>query len=167
MALSGKLGMLFSKQELLRFYKAYVNPTITYRILIYGKPSQSHLSEIMKNKKRILRAIFFKSRYESIEEIKDENKLLTVFDLYFLRCLSTYLWNCDRTKKWFSVSGLLPKNGPCTRSKAKGVIKVATFSTAKQRSLTVRIVQAFNYLQQDDLIPVNIHEMSEVGCLRL
>ena len=40
------------------------------------------------------------------------------------------------------------KSGPCTRIKAEGVIKVAKFSTtAKQRSLTVRIVQAFNYLK--------------------
>ena len=48
-------------------------------------------------------------------------------------------------------------------SKAKGVIKVAKFfTTAKQRSLTFRIVQAFNYLKQNDLIPANIHELSEV-----
>ena len=69
-------------------------------------------------------------------------------------------------KKWFSVSDLLPKkyNG----SKAKGVNIVAKFSTtAKQRSLTVRIVQAFNYLKQKDLILVNIHEMLEISCLRL
>ena len=45
---------------------------------------------------------------------------------------------------------------------------MAKFSTtAKQRSLIVRIVQAFNYLKQNDLIPVNIHEISEVSCLRL
>ena len=45
---------------------------------------------------------------------------------------------------------------------------MAKFSTtAKQRSLTVRIVQAFNYLKQNDLIPVNIYEISEVSCLRL
>ena len=59
------------------------------------------------------------------------------------------------------------KSEPCTTSKAKGLIKVAKFSTtAKQRSLTVRIVQVFNYLKQNDLIPVNIHEMSEVSWLR-
>ena len=53
------------------------------------------------------------------------------------------------------------KIGPCTTSKAKGVIKVTIFSTpAKQRSLTVRIAQAFNYLKQNDLIPASIHEMS-------
>ena len=52
------------------------------------------------------------------------------------------------------------KNELCTRSKAKGVIKVTIFSSpAKQRSLTVRIAKAFNYLKQNDLIPANIHEM--------
>ena len=90
----------------------------------------------------------------------DGNRLLTVFDLYFfLRWLNTCLWNCDRAKKMVFCLKLTPKkSGPCTRSKAKGVIKVTKFSTtAKQRSLTVRIVQAFNYLKQNDLIPVNIH----------
>ena len=86
-----------------------------------------------------------------------------------MRCLSTCLWNCDRTKKMVFCLRFTPKkSGPCNRSKAKGVIKVAKFSTtAKQRSLPVRIVQAFNYLKQNDLIPVNRHEMSEVSCLRL
>ena len=75
-----KARYVFSKQQMLRFYKAYVNSTITYGILIYGNTSQSHLTEMMKLQKRILRAIFFKRRYESIKEIMDENKLLTVFD---------------------------------------------------------------------------------------
>ena len=161
-----KARFVFSKQQMLRFYKAYVNPTISYGILKYGNTSQSHLTEIMKLQKRV---IFFKPRYESIREIMDENKLLTIFDLYFFEMFK-YLFMelpSDR-KKRFSVSDLLPKSGPCTRSKAKGLIKVAKLSTtAKQRSLTFRIVQAFNYLKQNDLIPVNIHEMSEVSCLRL
>ena len=87
----------------------------------------------------------------------------------FLRCLNTCLWNCDQTKKNGFLSQIYSqKSRPCTRSKAKGVIKVAKFSTtAKQRSLTVRIVQAFKYSNQKDLIPVNIHEMSQFSCLRL
>ena len=164
-----KARYVFSKQQMLRFYKAYVNPTITYGILIYGNTSQSHLTEIMKLQKRILRAIFFKRRYESIKEIMDENKLLTVFDLYFFDMFK-YLFmelRSDR-KNGFLSQIYSQKSGPCTRSKTKGLIKVAKFSTtAKQRSLTVRIVQAFNYLKQNGLIPVNIHEMSEVSCLRL
>ena len=85
----------------------------------------------------------------------------------FLRCLNTWLWKYDRTKNGFLSHIYSEKSGPCTRSKAKGAIKVTKFSTtAKQRSLTVRIVQVFNYLKQNDLIPVNIHEMSQVSCLR-
>ena len=105
-----KARYVFSKQQMLRFYKAYVNPTITYRILIYGNTSQSHLTEIMKLQKRILRAIFSKGRYESIKEIMDENKLLTVFDLYFFEMFKYWFMELrSDKKKRFSVSDLLPK----------------------------------------------------------
>ena len=67
-----KARYIFSKQQMLRFYKAYVTPTITYGNSKHGNTFQSQI--------RILRAIYFKRRYESIKEIMDENKLLTVFD---------------------------------------------------------------------------------------
>ena len=44
-----------------------------------------------------LESNFFKRSYELIKETMNENELLTVFD-FFLRCLNTCLWNCDRTK---------------------------------------------------------------------
>ena len=94
-----KARYVFSKQQMLRFYKAYVNPTITYGILIYGNTSQSHLTEIMKLQKRILRAFFFKRRYESIKEIMDENKLLTVFDLYFFEMFKYLFMEMLRSNK--------------------------------------------------------------------
>ena len=99
----------------------------------------------------------------------DENKLLTVFDLYFFEMFKYLFMEMRSDKKNGFLSQIYSqKSRLCTRSKAKGVIKVAKFSTTvKQRSLTARIVQAFNYLKQNDLIPVNIHEMTEVSCLRL
>ena len=99
----------------------------------------------------------------------DENKLLTVCDSYFFEMFQSLFMELRSDKKTGFLSQIYSqKSGPCTRSKAKGVIKVAKFSTiAKQRSLTVRIVQSLNYLKQNDLIPVNKHEMSEVSCLRL
>ena len=121
-----KARYIFSKQQMLRFYKAYVNPTITYGILIYGNTYQSHLTEIMKLQKRILREIFFKRRYASIEEIMDENKLHTVFDLYFFEMLRYLFMELRSGKKNSFLSQIYSqKSGPCTRSKAKGVIKVA------------------------------------------
>ena len=93
-----KARYIFSKQHMFRFYKAYVIPTITYGVLIYGKTFQPHLTEIMKSQKRVWRAICFKRRYESIKESMDENKCL-LFLIYFFRSLNTCLRNCDRTKK--------------------------------------------------------------------
>ena len=94
-----KARYAFSKQQMLSFYKAYVNPTITYGILIYGNTSQFHLTEIMKLQKRILGAIFFKRRCESIKEIMDENKLLTVFDLYFFEMFKYFFMELRLDKK--------------------------------------------------------------------
>ena len=114
-----KARYVFSKQQMLRFYKACENLTITYEILLYGNTSQSHLSEIMKLQKRILRAIFFKRRYESIKEIMDENKLLTVFDLYFFEMFK-YLFmelRSDR-KNGFLSQIYSQKSGPGAKRKA-------------------------------------------------
>ena len=127
----------FSKQQMLRFYKAYVFPTITYAILISGNTSQSHHTEIMKLQKKILRTIFFKRRHESIKEILDENRLLTVFLIYtFLRCLNTCLWNCNRTKKIVFYLRFTPKKWTMFQEQNESVIIESNFSTtAKQRSL--------------------------------
>ena len=99
----------------------------------------------------------------------NENKLLSVFDSYFFEMFKYLFMELRSDKKNGFLSQIYSqKSGLSSWSKAKGVIKVAKFSTtAKQRSLAVRIVQAFNYLKQNDLIPVNIHKMSEISCLRL
>ena len=68
---------------MLCFYKAYVIPTRTYGVLIYGNTFQPHLTEIMKSQKRILRAICFKRRYESIKESMDENNCLLFLICFF------------------------------------------------------------------------------------
>ena len=80
----------------------------------------------------------------------NENKLLTVFDLYFFEMFKYLFMELRSEKKnGFLSQTYSQKSRPCTRSKAKMVIEVAKFSTtAKQRSLTVRIVQAFNYLKK-------------------
>ena len=95
----------------------------------------------------------------------DENRLLTVFDLYFFEMFKYFFIELRSDKKNGFLSQIYSeKCGPCTRSKAKGVIRVTNFSTtAKQRTLTVRFVQAFNYLKLNDLITVNMHEMSQAS----
>ena len=104
-----KARYVFSKQQMLRFYKAYVNPTITYGILIYGNTSQSHLNEIMKLQKRILRAIFSNVDMNQLRILWTKTNSLLFLIYIFLRCLSTCLWNCDRTKKMVFCLRFTPK----------------------------------------------------------
>ena len=98
----------------------------------------------------------------------EKNCWLILFNLYFFEMIKYLFMELRSDKKDGFMSQIYSeKSGSCYRSKAKDVIKTTNFSaTAKQRSLTVRIVQAFIYLKQNDLIPVNIHEISQVSCLR-
>ena len=77
-----KARNLFSKKQLLCFYNSYAKSVIEYGILIYGSTTKNHLSEILKLQKRILRAIFFKRKFDSISEKLIEVQIETVFDLY-------------------------------------------------------------------------------------
>ena len=105
-----KARYVFSKQQMLRFYKAYVNPTITYGFLINGNTSQSHLTEIMKLQKRILRAVFFSNvDMNQLKKLWTKTNYLLFLIYTFLRCLSTCLWNCDRTKNMVFCLRFTPK----------------------------------------------------------
>ena len=106
--MSGKLGF-FSKQQLLRFYKAYVIPTIVCGILVYDNTSQSHITQIMKLQKITLRIILIKRRYESIKEIMDENRLLTVFGLYFFDLFKNVFMELQSDKKMVFCLRFTPK----------------------------------------------------------
>ena len=75
----------------MEFYYTAIHPNLT--LLNYKKESYEQF--------------FFERRYESIKEIMDENRLLTVFDLYFFEMFK-YLFAIGQ-KKWFSVLGLLRK----------------------------------------------------------
>ena len=86
-----KARYIFSKQQMLRFYKAYVIPTITYGILIHGNTSQSQLTEIMKLQKRILRALFSNVDMNQSRKSRTKTDCLLFLIYTFLRCINTCL----------------------------------------------------------------------------
>ena len=104
-----KARYVFSKKQMLCFYKAYVNPTITHGILIYGNTSQSHLTEIMKLQKRIFEHLFSNVDMNQVTKIWTKTNCLLFLIYTFLRCLNTCLWNCDRTKKMLFYLLFTPK----------------------------------------------------------
>ena len=64
------------------FYNSFARSIISYGILVYGSAAKTNLKKIENAQRRIIRAIFFKKRSESISNLLLENKVLTVFELY-------------------------------------------------------------------------------------
>ena len=96
--------------------------------------------------------------------------MLNLFENFF--DLFKYLFNELKPRKKIKVFSHVctEQFGPRNRSKEKGTIKIIKLlTTAMQRSLSalsVRVVQAFNYLKQKDVMPANIHETSQFRFLK-
>ena len=55
-----------------------------YGILVYGSAAKTNLVKIEKAQRRILRAIFFMQRKDSLSEIFTKKGVLTVFELFLV-----------------------------------------------------------------------------------
>ena len=63
-----KSRQFFSQKQMMHFYDAYVKYRILYGVLIYGKTSETYLTEIFETQERIIRAINFKHPRDSVFE---------------------------------------------------------------------------------------------------
>ena len=103
----------------------------------------------MKVRRRILRAIFCKNKYESIEQLF-KNIILTVFELYFMEVCR------DIFKQLKSESPLCFQDGLglCqydTRSKEKGLLPLTYCRTVtRAKSVDNRLRKAYNWLKDHD-----------------
>ena len=64
------------------FYNAYAESIITYGLLIYEAAAKTNLSRIESVQRKILRAIVFRKRQDSLQEILAMNKINTVYELF-------------------------------------------------------------------------------------
>ena len=69
-----KARLYFSKPQLLQFYTSYVKSVIPQWILVYGNTYKTHLKEIHKFQKSIMRTIYFKKKSEPVREIMKQKK---------------------------------------------------------------------------------------------
>ena len=83
-------GMIYKVRDiypikcLLMFYNSFAKSIISYGILTYGSAAKSNLYNIEKAQRRILRAIFFRNKYDSVGFIFERNKISTVFEIYLI-----------------------------------------------------------------------------------
>ena len=78
---------MFPRNCLLMFYNSYAKSLINYRIIAYGATAKTNLSKIEMAQRRIMRAIFFKKKMDSITDVLREKRILTVYELYFAELL--------------------------------------------------------------------------------
>ena len=73
------------------FNNSFAKTVICYCLLIYGTAAKSNLRKIEMAQRRILRAIFFKRKCNSLVNVLQQNKLLSVFELYLVDIIKALL----------------------------------------------------------------------------
>ena len=69
------------------FYKSFAKSIVTYGLLLYGTAYKPIMTKIEAVRRRILRAIFFKKTFASLENVFADNKVLTVFEFFLVEIL--------------------------------------------------------------------------------
>ena len=144
---------------LLNFYSSFAESIITYGLLVYGSAAKTNLKKLSA-KRRILRAIFCRNKYESIEQLFEKTNILTVFELYNMEvCREIF-------KQLKSESPLCFQDGIdlCqynTRRKEKGLLPIIFCRTVtRAKSVDNRLRKAYNWLKDRDSIQVDLPKMS-------
>ena len=86
-----KLRHYVPRSQLLAYYSSNIKPIIQYGILVYGCCSYSSLEPIFILQKKILKFIYFRKRRDTCSDIFNDNKILTVFELYIYELLKFVL----------------------------------------------------------------------------
>ena len=156
-----KIRRYFNKKQLLVFYQAFAQSIINYGILTYGSAPRATLNGIWLAQKKIIRTIYFKKKYDTTADVCREHVILSVFELYVFE-LFKLLFNelrCHDNRKYLSSDQILTR--PRTRRAAKNLQNSVSFKTNHLKfSIKRRIVLAYNFARENDLIPENLQEMS-------
>ena len=73
---------MYTQKCPLMFYNSFAKSRIRYGLLIYGSGAITNMSKSEKAQRRILRAIFFKKKFYSLNDLLRTNEILTVFELF-------------------------------------------------------------------------------------
>ena len=159
-------GMIYKVRDmypvkcLLNFYSSFAKSVITYGLLVYGSAAKTNLEKIENAQRRILRAIFYKNKYESLGQIFEKNCILTVFELYVMELFREVFKQLKSESPLFSLDRI----DVChynTRRKEKGLLPLTFCRTVtRAKSVDNRLRKAYNWLKDHDLIPVDLPKMS-------
>ena len=126
------------------------------------------MDKIYLVQKKILRTIFFKRKYEHITNVFIESKVThflvhTVFDLFFIQIFQeTFRQLRNESPLKFLMRD--KTSTVKTRSKSKGLLILPALKTTKMKNfVSLKVINAYNFLIDNKLIPNNLNVMNEVG----
>ena len=154
---------LYPRKCLLMFYNSFAKSVITYGLLIYGSAAKTNLAKIDSAQRRILRAIFFKKKYDSMQEILSKNKINTIYELFIKEIVHEVFRELrkDSPLQLLNLEERLIFQRE-TRWNSKGLFQPIIARTLKnKKSLTNSLMIAYNWLKTLDLIPSQIETLSE------
>ena len=152
----------FSKRQLLMFYDSYAKSIIEYGLLIYGSASKCELEKINLLQKRILKTIFRKKIYDSVQEEVLTHKIYSVYELYTAQ-LFHEVFNQLRGKSPLQILNLEDiVHARTTRRTAANLLPAVSFKTTKmEKSLARRLTIGYNFLKSNQILPPDIEKMNQ------
>ena len=147
---------------LLLFYNAYAKSVICYGLLVYGRAAKTNLTKIEMAQRRIIRAILFKKKFDSLQNILHQTTLNTVFEL-FIQDVFREIFNQLRSNGTSKLSKLIAEwKQRKTRGSMKGLLPIPYSRTkSKSKSVEHTLIKGYNWLLQTDLMPGNIKTMTQ------
>ena len=117
-----RIQHMFPQNFLLMFYNSYAKSLINYGIIAYGATAKTNLSKIEMAQRRLMRAIFFKKKMDSITDVLGEKGILTVYKLYFAELLKELFRQVWPEAPNTYLPETLKSNSTDTRGKTKGLL---------------------------------------------
>ena len=110
--------------------------------------------------RRIIRAIFFRKKYDSIKDIFERKQILTVFELYVNEIFREVFYQLrSESPVIFLNKGFVNKYD--TRSARKGHLQTSYCrKVAKSKSIQNVLTKGHNWLKTFNLIPENLTKMT-------
>ena len=115
------------------FYNSFAKSIISYGILTYGSAAKSNLYKSEKAQRRILRAIFFRNKYNSVGFNFERNKISTVFEIYLME-LFAEVFKQLRTESPLSSLNKAGNHSYYTRRNKKGLLSIPYSRTVTEVS---------------------------------
>ena len=144
----------FQRKTLVHLYKTYVQPILQYGVLVYACANKTDIKQLDWAQNHIIRIIFGLKKYESVREVKDRFKLLTVTELHTYELLKILVKILRNEVQSECFNSFLSKDEIESFLKGKKRIKeLKTLSSQNKhnkKKIKTRIRSLFNFFVKMD-----------------